>query len=57
MIEELKAWKHNQNTARSNNNMNVYAFIPARGGSKGLRNKNILPIFGNDAYLLCDQGR
>jgi CMP-N-acetylneuraminic acid synthetase len=26
--------------------MNVLCIIPARGGSKGLRNKNILPIFG-----------
>ena len=26
--------------------MNVLCIIPARGGSKGLRNKNIWPIFG-----------
>lgn len=26
--------------------MNVLCIIPARGGSKGLRNKNILPVFG-----------
>jgi CMP-N,N'-diacetyllegionaminic acid synthase len=27
--------------------MEILAIIPARGGSKGLKNKNILPIFGH----------
>jgi CMP-N,N'-diacetyllegionaminic acid synthase len=31
--------------------MKIYSFIPARGGSKGIPNKNIYPIFGEPLLL------